>query len=202
VARKKSQENIRDRILLDAFWMPSIQTMVSRKSSITNAFVNALLPNTPPTAEEIELALQILKMEPTNLRCSYCGDKASEWDHLRPIVVNLRPTGYISEIANLVPACGKCNQSKRNATWRDWMLSSASLSPTGRGLKNVLELMARLEENERWKSPTKLDFEQILGKETWQKYWAMWDAINIELRTCQEFADDLRDKISKAIKTI
>lgn len=188
--------------MLDAFWMPSIQTMVSRKSSITNAFVNALLPNTPPTAEEIELALQILKMEPTNLRCSYCGDKASEWDHLRPIVVNLRPTGYISEIANLVPACGKCNQSKRNATWRDWMLSSASLSPTGRGLKNVLELMARLEENERWKSPTKLDFEQILGKETWQKYWAMWDAINIELRTCQEFADDLRDKISKAIKTI
>ena len=52
-------------------------------------------------------------------RCAYCGDKASDWDHLRPLVVKRRPTGFISEIANLVPACGKCNQSKGNSPWRE-----------------------------------------------------------------------------------
>jgi hypothetical protein len=200
VAKKKSPEELRAKLLLDAFWMPSVQTMASRKSSITNAFVNAILPLSKPTVEEIDQALQVLKMEPTDMRCSYCGDKASEWDHLRPIVVNLRPTGYISEIANLVPSCGKCNQSKRNANWRDWMLSSAGLSPTGRAMTNVAELITRLEAYERWKSPTKLDFEAILGKETWDKYWAMWEAINVELRVCQEFADALRAQISQAIK--
>jgi hypothetical protein len=199
VAKKKSPEDLRVKALLDAFWMPSVQTMVSRKSSITNAFVNSILPLVKPPVEEIEQALKILKMEPSDLRCSYCGDKASEWDHLRPIVVNLRPTGYISEIANLVPSCGKCNQSKRNQNWRDWMCGSAGLSPTGRGLTTMPELIARLEAYERWKSPTKLDFENILGKETWEKYWSMWNAINDELRLCQNFADDLRAKIAEAI---
>jgi hypothetical protein len=201
VAKQKTPEQIRVKILLAAFWMPSVQTMVSRKSSITNAFVNAILPNIQPCAEEIELALQILKMEPTDVRCSYCRNKATEWDHLRPIVINLRPTGYISEIANLVPSCAKCNQSKRNAFWKDWMLSSAGLSPTARRLPNVPELISRLEEYERWKSPTKLDFEKILGDENWHNYWSKWEAINIELRKCQDFADSLRAQISQAIKT-
>jgi HNH endonuclease len=169
--RKPSPEDARRRLLLDAFWMPSVQTMVSRKSSITNAFVNAILPATPPTLEEIEQALQILKMDPADLRCSYCGDKASEWDHLRPIVDDQRPTGYISEIANLVPACGKCNQSKGNSHWREWMLRSIPRSPTGRGVKNVSELIARLEAYGEWKSPTKLEFEALLGAEKWAKYW-------------------------------
>jgi len=200
MAKKQSSEDLRRRQLLDVFWMPSVQTMVSRKSSITNAFVNAILPTVPPTPEEIERALQILQMEPSDLRCSYCGDKASEWDHLRPIVDKLRPTGYISEIANLVPSCGKCNQSKRNAYWKTWMLSEAPLSPTGRKLANVAELVARLEAYERWKSPTKLDFQTILGDETWMKYWSMWESVISELKDCQAFADSLRDLISEGLK--
>src|SRR4051812_20754033 len=90
-----------------AFAMPSVQTMVSRKSSVTNAFVNSLIPVIEPTIEEIEEALQILGMTPDDVRCAYCGDPNTEWDHLRPLVVNRRPTGFISEIGNLVPSCGK-----------------------------------------------------------------------------------------------
>ena len=123
---------LRRKILAAAFQMPSVQTMVSRKSSITNAFVNAVIPTIPPTADEIDEALTILGMEPTNVRCAYCGDKATEWDHLRPLVAKRRPTGFISEIANLVPACGKCNQSKGGSDWRKWMLgfvNPPSLSP-------------------------------------------------------------------------
>lgn len=200
MAKKQTPEDARRRLLLDAFWMPSVQTMVSRKSSITNAFVNAILPTTLPTVEEIEEALRILEMDPTDLRCSYCGDKASEWDHLRPIVDNMRPTGYISEIANLVPSCGKCNQSKRNAHWNDWVFSSTPHSPTGRKISNVKELVSRLEAYERWKTPTKLNLEALLGEETWMKYWSMWERVNAELRECQEFADSLRSLILEAIK--
>ena len=86
--------------LLDAIG----STMVSRKSSITNAFVNAILPNIQPAPRKSNKHYRSSKMEPTDVRCSYCRNKATEWDHLRPIVINLRPTGYISEIANLVPS--------------------------------------------------------------------------------------------------
>lgn len=189
----------RSALLLKAFWMPSVQTMVSRKSSITNAFVNSLLPVVQPTVDEIGQALAILEMEPTDLRCSYCRDKATEWDHLRPIVVNLRPTGYISEIANLVPSCNKCNSSKRNANWRTWMLSKANRSPARRGVENVQELVARIEAYEQWKSATKINFEQVLGAEAYAKYWSMWDKINAELRECQVFADSLRAQVLEAL---
>ena len=113
---------LRRKLLLAAFQMPAVATMVSRKSSITNAFVNTLIPQITPKHEEIQEALSILGMDVTDVRCAYCGDKMTEWDHLRPLVFKLRPTGYISEIANLVPACHRCNSSKGNSAWRKWML--------------------------------------------------------------------------------
>ena len=41
------------RRLRAAFRMPSVQTMMSRKSSITNAFVNAIIPVVEPKLAEI-----------------------------------------------------------------------------------------------------------------------------------------------------
>src|SRR5438105_7280917 len=127
-----SADTARALLLTSAFRMPSVQTMVSRKSSITNAFVNSLIPIIPPTKEEIHEALAILGMDADRVRCAYCGDRSTEWDHLRPLVVNRRPTGYISEIGNLVPSCGKCNQSKGNKNWLVWMQSSAQWCPKSR----------------------------------------------------------------------
>jgi hypothetical protein len=193
-------DDARKKILIDAFWMPSVQTMASRKSSITNAFVNAIIPVLPPTVEEIDEALRILQIDPTNLRCSYCGVGASEWDHLRPLVMKHRPTGYISEIANLVPSCGKCNQSKGNKAWRIWIQSAAKQSPTGRKIADVAARCDRLAAYERWRAPTIVDFEQILGAERWANYWGMWDNINVEMRKCQDVADKLRDRIAEVIR--
>jgi hypothetical protein len=189
----------RRKLLAAAFWMPSVQTMVSRKSSITNAFVNAIIPTIPPATEEIDEALTILGMEPTDVRCAYCGDKATEWDHLRPLVSKRRPTGFVSEIANLVPACGKCNQSKGGSDWRKWMLSNAKLSPTGRGLSNIPERLANLDRYEQWRPPTKIEFESIVGNDQWEHYWSLCEAVIDELRQCQEHADALRAKIVKQL---
>lgn len=195
-----SPDDHRRRILMAAFQMPSVQTMVSRKSSITNAFVSAIIPVIPPSHHEIEEALGILSMEPDNARCAFCGDKASEWDHLRPLVLNRRPTGHISEIANLVPACGKCNQSKGNKPWRVWMVSRARHSPSGRGLAGVAERVARLEAYERWRVPTRVDFEAVLGRDGWEHYWSLCEAVIDELRKCQQVADALRIQIGDSLK--
>lgn len=183
-----------------AFQMPAAQTMVSRKSSITNAFVNAILPVIVPTDGEVLEVLAILEISPEDVRCAYCGDPKSEWDHLRPLVVNLRPTGYISEIANLVPACGKCNQSKGNSPWRDWMLRhSAKRSPTARGIADVPERIRRLELFEKWREPIRIDFEAVLGSSDWAAYWDLWHSINEDMKKCQIVADKIQKRVLQSV---
>jgi hypothetical protein len=193
-------DEARCKLLQKAFRMPSVQTMVSRKSSITNSFVNAIIPPVVPAPEEIDQALTILELDPSNLSCAYCGNRSTEWDHLRPLVLGRRPTGYISEIANLVPSCAKCNQSKGNSNWREWMLGGATHSPTRRAVPNVAERVARLEAFERWRPPTKIDFVAILGPEEWDRYWASCEAVIEDMKKCKEAADQLRAKISETMK--
>jgi len=110
--------------------MPTPMKITGRSSSITNSFINSIIPIIVPTNEQVKEALEILGMDHDSFQCAYCGATASEWDHLRPLVLNKKPTGYISEIHNLVPACGKCNQSKGNKPWHTWITSSAKLSAT------------------------------------------------------------------------
>ena len=150
---------------LSLFRMPTPMKITGRSSSITNAFINSIIPVVPPSAEEVKHALDILEMTPETFQCAYCGSVASEWDHLRPLVKDKKPTGYISEIHNLVPSCGKCNQSKGNKEWKTWMLSNARLSPTARGIKDTPERVKRLEAYERSKAPTKMDFAAIVGQD-------------------------------------
>lgn len=190
----------RRKLILAAFRMPSLQTMVSRKSSITNAFVCSLIPVVLPTAEEIEESLEILGMKAEDVRCAYCGDKSSEWDHLRPLVLKRRPTGFISEIANLVPACGKCNQSKGNQPWRDWMLGPARFSPTGRGCSGIPDRVTRLERYEAWKSPIVVDFASSISPDEWEGYWCACEAVNENLRKAQEIANALRLRVLAGVK--
>jgi hypothetical protein len=196
-----STDDLRRKLLRKAFRMPSAQTMRSRKSSVTNAFASTVLPIIKPTEHEIEEALAILGMNPENVRCAYCGDRATEWDHLRPLVINRRPTGYISEIANLVPSCNKCNGSKRNAQWREWMLSEqAPLSPTRRGIAGTRDRITRLEAFAQWRTPTCIDFVSIIGKDEWERYWQSCDAVVSEMSKCQEVAVVIRKRVDETLR--
>jgi hypothetical protein len=195
-------EKKRLKAIASAFKMPLFQTMVSRKSSVTNAAVNSIIPAIKPSIDDIAKALTILGMTPDAVRCAYCGDPATEWDHLRPLVINRRPTGFISELANLVPACGKCNQSKRNQPWREWMLNEAAeRSPAGRGLTGIDERMARLEAFEKWRSPTHLDFESLIGRDEWERYWSLVEAVIEDMRSCKEVADSLKQRIAANLQS-
>lgn len=141
--------------LSNAFRMPTPVKITGRTSSITNSFVNGIIPTVMPSDEEIALALEALGMDALDVRCAYCGDPATEWDHLNAIVLGKRPTGYISEIHNLVPACGKCNQSKGNKPWRSWMFGPSPLSPASRGVGDIEERAEKIADYER-RFPLKL----------------------------------------------
>src|SRR5439155_20415012 len=136
--------------------LPAPMTVTGRSSSLTNAFINAIIPVIEPTEDEQLEALRILSIDPTDIRCAYCGDKSTEWDHLRPIITNQEPTGYITEIANLVPSCGKCNQSKGKKSWRKWIQSNARLSPMTRGIANLPKRIENLEAFEKWRQPRRI----------------------------------------------
>ncbi len=155
---------------LKLFRMPTPMKITGRSSSITNAFINSVIPVVPPTSQQIQEALSLLEMTPSSFQCVYCGDKASEWDHLRPLVIGKKPTGYISEIHNLVPSCGKCNQSKGNKHWKAWMLSNAPLSPTAQNVENISERIKRLERYEQSREPTKMNFAEIVGSDVWAEH--------------------------------
>jgi hypothetical protein len=178
--------------------MPSPGNIAGRSSSITNAFFNAIIPIVDPTEEEELKALQILGMDPADIRCSYCGDKSTEWDHLRPIITNQRPTGFITEIANLVPACGKCNQSKGKAHWRIWMTSSAKLSPKTRGITDIESRMARLADYELWRTPRKIAIESIVDAELWKRHESNWRTVLDLLKESQKLAKEIREAIEQA----
>ena len=116
---------------------PGGESIGARASGMRSAFVRSLIPNIPPSELELGDAFSLLNLNEDDLRCVYCGDPSTEWDHFYPVMRNGQPTGYLTRIQNLVPACGKCNQSKGNRNWKDWMTSDAPLSPTTRGVKKL-----------------------------------------------------------------
>ena len=175
--------------------------ITSRKTTITGLFFVTLTPSIVPTDAEVNDALQILGMETGKCVCAYCGGKKSEWDHFRPIVLNRLPTGFITEIANLVPSCGKCNQSKGNKPWRTWMRSpTAKHSPTHLGLPDIEIRMERLEKFEAWKKPTKLDYETLLGSERWSRHMKYLDDILDLMAHAEQGVLEMRLEVSAHLK--
>jgi hypothetical protein len=171
--------------------------ITSRTSSITNSFVQAIIPIAPCSEEQRTEALAKLGMTIENLSCVYCGSPTTDWDHLRPLVRNSKPTGYISEIKNLVPSCGPCDQSKGASDWKIWMVGKAPGSPTTRGVVNVADRISRIEKFVSWGNVSPVPFEDIVPREMWRDYWDQLSAITNAMRAAQEKALLVRQHIMK-----
>lgn len=114
---------------MEDFKLPTLITPQQRTSSITNAFTNGLMPRISPSDDEINEALELFGQKRGDvLKCVYCGDSATEWDHFRPLINNKKPTGYITEIYNLVPCCHACNGSKGSKEWTKYLQSNSKRS--------------------------------------------------------------------------
>ena len=49
--------------------------------------------------------------------CVYCGaDNPTSVDHVVPVAA-----GGVTDLSNLVPACGRCNSSKRDRDLEEWL---------------------------------------------------------------------------------
>jgi hypothetical protein len=178
--------------------LPSPGSIAGRSSSITNAFFNSIIPIHEPSEDEVLEALDLLGIDPENITCAYCGDKSSEWDHFRPIITDQQPTGYITEIANLVPSCGKCNQSKGKRQWSEWMLSSARLSPTTRKVPDIEARIEKLTLYAMWKPPTKIDFRSVINLDVWNEHHTNWRKVLDLLMESQKLAKQIRETIENA----
>lgn len=180
--------------------LPRTNTVAGRSSTITNAFFNAIIPVFPPEEDEVMEALEILEIDCNDLRCAYCGvNKATEWDHLHATIDGQKPTGYVTEIANLVPACGKCNQSKGNSPWKTWMRGTAKLSPAALGVPNLETLVSRLERYETEKKARRFNFEALIKREMWEKHKQNLIAVQNMLKTSQKLASEIKATLQKAV---
>lgn len=171
--------------------------ITSRTSSITNAFVQSIIPSHEPTDEEVEEALTILGMSFDKMECAYCGTASTDWDHLFPLVRDKRPTGYINEIRNLVPSCGPCNQSKGGKDWRTWMLSAARHSPATRGIPDIEQRLEAIERFVDWGRLEQLSLDELAGDLLWARHWDLHNQIADLMRTAQSHAENVRNEIEK-----
>lgn len=181
--------------------MPRPVKITGRTSTLTNAFVNGVVPCFPPSENDVLEALSVLGLDHADLKCAYCGDPYTEWDHLRPLIAGKRPTGYVTEIANLVPACSKCNQSKSGSAWKPWMFGPAKRSPATRGIPDLNERAKRLEAYEAWRAPCVFDFENAAGRELWSRHWGNWERLIALLHECERTADEIRVAFRRAVET-
>ena len=173
--------------------------ITSRTSSITNSFVQSIIPSIPATASEVNEALAILGMTSENIACIYCSAVATDWDHLRPLVRGRRPTGYVDDVRNRVPSCNRCNQSKSGAEWRKWMLGDAGGAPKRKGVRDLEERIKRLEAFEKWGAVQPLSLLELIAAAHWEAHWANHDTILEKMRDSQKLAEQMRAAIQKTL---
>lgn len=95
--------------------------LLSRSSTVSNAFAQALAPADEYDEVRLADAFQVLGLVGNGqLLCAYCLRPASSVDHLNPLVNSKKFTGWGHVFGNLVPACGECNQSKGGRPWREF----------------------------------------------------------------------------------
>ena len=181
----------------EKFKMPTKSNLKGRTSTINNAFTISITPYIRPTEEEFYQMYKKLKLEPS--KCAYCLNEATTTDHLKPLVKNGLPTGYITNIKNLVPCCSSCNSSKGSKNFSDWYLQEKNknrlyaMEFTDKQIEERYNIICKYEKE----LDKPLDYEKILGKKLYNEYKERIEVMNKLLKKNQEFCDTLKEKIEK-----
>jgi hypothetical protein len=96
-------------------------------------------------------------------RCFYCGaPEPSRWDHLHAVT-----RGGDTVPGNLVPACGRCDDSKQDRTIEEWV---GSKSPHRPAVSALSDLSARVSAYQREFAYVSVEFEKRLSPDQLDSY--------------------------------
>jgi hypothetical protein len=169
----------------------SRQTRITdRVSSISGAFVKAIIPHAKLSDEQIRQALIALGINPDE--CIYCGKERSDWDHLHATTSKKRPSGYFHVMGNLVPSCGKCNQSKSGRHWKKWMTGKARFAPRGADAARRIAFIEALERRHPIEKKSEAELIDVVGESDWTAYWKRLADIEDKMFEAQQAADAIR----------
>ena len=182
------------------FKMPTKSDLKGRSSTISNAFAISITPYILPDDEEIPALYRSLEIEEG--QCAYCLGNGNGRDHLKPLVRNGLPTGYITDINNLVPCCQACNSSKGSKDFKNWYMNEKNMQrlhsygltdeQISHRFKVICEYESRIEKP--------LDYESIVGHEKWAEYKARKKELIDQLNDNQNFCDELSSIIMAHLK--
>lgn len=183
------------------FKLPTKSDLKSRTSTINNAFAISITPYIFPSATEINAFLQDLQIKEG--QCAYCLGEANAMDHVKPLVTNGLPTGYITEIRNLVPCCSACNSAKGAKDFRVWYKSPSNIERLHKkGLSdNQINDRFNILSSFIDRIPQPINYKEILGKELWEEYLNRKAEMLALLKEDQKFCDRLGAIITMKIET-
>lgn len=182
------------------FKMPAKADLKSRTSTISNAFAISITPYIKPTKEQEKKLMEILDI--SEGQCAYCLRYANSTDHFRPLVDKGEPSGFISDIHNLVPCCASCNSSKGKRNWDEWFLSEKniknleSLGLSKEDINHRFECLKNFSNN----ANKKLNYWEILGEEKWNEFLSRKNKLNEMLKENQKFCDELNAQIKASLR--
>lgn len=160
----------------------SRKKLSSLATTVRRSFSLRMQPEDTTTESDIIEALGELGQSPKSICCIYCGKDAEIWDHFHALVVNKEAKIYESNVKNSVPSCGRCNESRQNRPWQEWIIRMKEQEKWW-GIKDGEEERHRLLRiYESSHAPIELEPENIYG------------AINLKRY------EDIREKIIQLLK--
>lgn len=138
------------------------------------------------------MACHLRSSSDADLTCAYCGRSAELLDHLNSTVFNKKASGYFAELANLVPACRPCNESRGSKLWEPW-LRSKHADEDGEAIERRVAVMRRFEQ---WRTAECLVPRESGTAEQWAEYDRIRAEIHDLLRRARRAADGLRAAVT------
>lgn len=182
------------------FKLPTKSDLKSRISTINNAFAISITPYIPPQEFEVQAFFKELRLQAG--QCAYCLGNANAMDHIKPLVTNGLPTGYITEIKNLVPCCSACNSAKGAKDFFFWYKSDSNVERLHQNGLSDEQINERFQILSAYiqKVDSPLDYKSILGDELWSEYLRRKEELISLLKDNQEFCDSLNKIIKEKLE--
>jgi hypothetical protein len=182
------------------FRLPNAPNLNSRKSTIAKALSDGISPRLRPTESQFEEYSKFFPKKEGGYDCAYCGNSFHYMEHFRPLVIELFPTGYGSDIYNLVPSCKNCNEKKKNDPWIKWMNDKDN--PGIVDIEAHSRRFAILEQFQDWGESRviHIPYKDLIGEEKWNEYIKQYRQVLDFLKNMNELQKEIKNEVNKHLK--